>query len=389
MLPEYPIAAGFMPLTDSLLLVVAKERGFAAAEGVDLRLLRETSWANIRDRIAVGQVDVAHMLAPMPIAAALGLTPIAAPLIAPMALGLGGNAVTVSKGLWQQLESAGADRRFDPASVGAALARIVASGGRRLRFGVVHPHSSHNYELRYWLAACGVHPGRDVDIVVLPPPLMPDALGTGGLDGYCVGEPWNSVAVASGQGRIATVKAAIWRSSPEKVLGANAGWAERHPEALAAVLRALYQASLWCDDRANLKEAAALLGARGYLGMPAELILRGLSGRMVAGDGEVADVPDFFVPHARNATFPWSGHALWFYTQMVRWGDVTHSAARAGSAAASYRPDLYARALQPLGASVPSADVAIDPDSAGGFFDGKPFDPGELDRYLEGQRQQD
>jgi two-component system, oxyanion-binding sensor len=204
MLPEYRITAGFVPLTDSLLLVAAVEKGFAAAEGVELTLVKESSWANIRDRVAVGQFDVAHMLAPMPIAASLGLSPIDAPVIAPMALGLGGNAVTVSLALWEQMRAAGAPDDLAAGPVGTALAKVVGAGGPKLRFAVVHPHSSHNYELRYWLAASGIDPERDVEIVVLPPPFMPDALRAGRVDGYCVGEPWNSVAASAGVGRIAT-----------------------------------------------------------------------------------------------------------------------------------------------------------------------------------------
>src|SRR5690606_16763844 len=238
---EHHITAGVLPLTDSLLLSVAREKGFASAEGLDLTLVRESSWANIRDRVAVGHFDVVHMLAPMPIAATLGLTPIPEPLVAPMALGLGGNAVTVSKALWTRLVDAGAPADLDAAGVGAALAK-VGRAGAKLRFGVVHPHSGHNYELRYWLMASGIHPDRDVEIVVLPPPLLPDALKTGVIEGYCVGEPWNSVGVESGVGRIATVKAAIWRSSPEKVLGTTERWAATNPEALAALIRALYRA---------------------------------------------------------------------------------------------------------------------------------------------------
>ena len=384
MLPEYRIAAGFMPLTDSLLLVVAKERGFAGAEGVDLALIRESSWANIRDRVAVGHFDVAHMLAPMPIAATLGLTPIAVPTIAPMALGLGGNAVTVSNALWGRMKAAGAPDDFAPIAVGRALAQVVDGTERRLRFGVVHPHSGHNYELRYWLAASGIDPDRAVEIVILPPPLMPDAVATGGIDGYCVGEPWNSVAVDEGTGRIATVKAAIWPRSPEKVLGMSEGWAAANPEALAALLRALYQAAEWCGQPDNHAEAAALLARPDYLGLPAELIGRALSGRIRVAQGQELQVPEFFLPHAHAATFPSATHALWLYTQMVRWGHVPHSAANAGRARASFRPDLYREAIAPFGAALPRGDTAaLGPDA---FFDGRGFDPADLDSYIASQR---
>jgi two-component system, oxyanion-binding sensor len=217
------ITAGFMPLLDSAILIAAKEMGFAETEGVDLRLVKERSWANIRDRIAVEHFDMAHMLAPMPIAANLGLTPQALTLIAPFALGLGGNAVTVSTALWTKMEQFGEAAVGDPASVGRALQQVVTAQGTQgntaLKFAVVHPFSGHNYELRYWLAACGIDPDKDIEIVVVPPPLMSIALRDGTIDGFCVGEPWNSVAVNASVGRIITVKSAIWRSSPEKVLG--------------------------------------------------------------------------------------------------------------------------------------------------------------------------
>lgn len=378
------ITAGFLPLLDSLLLVVAREKGLAATQGIDLALVRETSWANIRDRVAVGHFDVAHMLGPMPIAANLGLSPLAVSIVAPMTLGLGGNAITVSTALWQRMLDAGAPGNVDPGPAGAALRAVVADGGPRLRFAVTHPHSGHNYELRYWLASSAIVPDRDVDIVILPPPLMADALAAETVDGYCVGEPWNSAGVASGAGRIVTVKARIWAESPDKVLGAGERWATQNPEALAALLRALYAASVWCGDPANHAEAAAILGGPAYLDRPSELLLRGLSGRLELIRGESVRIPDFYAPNAQSATFPWVTHALWYYTQMVRWGDVPHSDENARRAANSYRPDLYRTAIAPFGAALPTVDRK--PLSARIFFDGVPFDPDALDAYIESQR---
>jgi NitT/TauT family transport system ATP-binding protein len=376
---DHKITAGFLPLTDSLLLVVAKEKGFAKEQGVGLKLVREISWANIRDRVAVGQFDVAHMLAPMPIAASLRLSPIDVPVIAPMALGLGGNAVTVSVALWEKLVAAGAPADFAAREVGAALASVVKAGGPKLKLGVVHPYSSHNYELRYWLAASGIHPDRDVEIVIVPPPLMADALTAGRIDGYCVGEPWNSVAVDAGSGRIATVKAAIWSASPEKVLGVTEQWAAANADALAALLRALDQAARWAGDPENQAEAAAILSRPDYLGQPALLVARALSGAMAASKGETVVVPDFFVAHAGGATVPERSHALWFYSQMVRWGQVSGSPERAATAAGSYRPDLYRTAIGNGGASRKESR----------FFDNAPFDPDAFAVYIANQRDRD
>jgi ABC-type nitrate/sulfonate/bicarbonate transport system substrate-binding protein len=399
------IIAGFMPLLDSALLVVAKEKGFAAVEGVDLVLVRETSWANIRDRLAVGHFQVAHMLAPMPIACNLGLTPLAARTVVPMALGLGGNAITVSNALWQAMAAQGARANLEPRAAGAALKAVVSeragSGFAQLRFAVVHPHSGHNYELRYWLAACGIDPDRDLEIVIVPPPLMADALGSGAMDGYCVGEPWNTAAVMLGHGHIATAKAAIWRSSPEKVLGAAAHWAETNPVALAALLRAVYRSAQWCASPDNRDELAHLLSRDAYVGRPAGWMLPALSGQIQAGAGETVALSDFFVPLSKAATFPWKSHALWFYSQMTRWGQVAHDVANAAIARDTYRPDIYRAALKPLGVALPGANakvegalkVATPVGSAGasltlgpdGFFDDGLFDPDEIDAYIAEQ----
>lgn len=402
---RHQITAGFMPLLDSALLVTAKEEGFAEAEGVDLALVRETSWANIRDRLAIGHFQAAHMLAPMPIACNLGLTPLASRTIAPMALGLGGNAVTVSNALWEEMEKHGARADLDPARAGAAVKAVVAerADAKRplLRFAVVHPHSGHNYELRYWLAACGIDPERDVEIVILPPPLMADALGAGTIDGYCVGEPWSTAAVMARRGHIATVKAAIWKGSPEKVLGAQAQWAENHPEALTALLRAIYRSALWCADPANREELAEILSRPAYVDRPAEWMLPALSGKIGVGDGAIVPVEDFFVPFAKAATFPWKSHALWLYTQMVRWGQVAHDKAKESVARETYRPDIYRAALEPLGVALPGANAKVEGalkratpvGSAGasltlgpdGFFDGGLFDPDKIDDYIASQ----
>ncbi len=393
------ITAGFLPLTDSAILVAARECGFAEQEGVMLNLIRETSWANIRDRMAVGHFEAAHMLAPMPVASNLGMTPLDLPLIAPFALGLGGNAVTVSLTLWREMLASGAGDVRDPGTVGKALHRVVcerdAKGHKPLQFAVVHPHSGHNFDLRYWLAACGINPQRDVEIVIVPPPLMADALASGQIDGFCVGEPWNSVAVAAGHGRIVTVKAAIWKYGPEKVLGVRADWAQSCPEPLARLLRALYRAALWCGSSSNLQVLAEILSGPAYLDLPKQLIARALTGRLAVDKHAFANVDDFFTPCDRLATFPWPSHALWFYSQMVRWQQIAYDPSQVAIVRSSYRPDLYRSALEPIGAPVPDDDLKTEGTIAeeaspgsGGFFDGEVFDPADIEGYLERQNRQ-
>ena len=401
MTTRHHITAGFVPLLDSALLVVARQKGFAEEQSIDLTLVRERSWASIRDRLAVHQFDVAHILGPMPIACNLGLSAPAPQMIVPMALGLGGNAITVSPSLWQAMAEHGATADLDARANGGALRAVIAARtGDPLRFGVVHPYSGHNYELRYWLAASGIDPERDIEIVVLPPPDMGDALASGAIDGYCAGEPWNTFGVLERGAYLATVKAAIWKSSPEKVLGVNARWGEAHPEAMAALLVALHQASVWCAKPENREELAQLLAEPAYVGRDAALLLPALSGDLALGGGVLRSVKDFFVPNAKAATFPWKSHALWFYTQMVRWGQVAHTAERQRIAAETYRPDIYRSALKALGIAMPSASAKVEgalametpvgssgaltlgPD---GFFDGGRFDPDDVDAYIREQ----
>ena len=395
------INAGFLPLLDSVLLVLAHEMGFAEEEGFGLALTRETSWANIRDRAARGHFDIALMLAPMPLAASLGITPLATPMIAPVMAGLGNNAITVSANLWQAMADAGAPGDLVAGPAGKALAQVVKTTSRKLRFGVVHQTSSHNYELRYWLAASGIRPDQDVEIVVLPPPLLPEALGSGGLDGYCVGEPWNSVGVVNHGARIATTKGSIWQWSPDKLIGMRADWAEQHADIVAAIVRATYKAGAWLQAPENRLPAAEVMARPPYLNLPVEIVARALTGQ-IDGGTQTVSIPDYFIPHDGAANFPWKSHALWYYSQMVRWGEVTASPANAERAAATFRPDLYRAALAPLGVPVPAEDYRRDGDqpaahevaSLGGsmtlgpnrFFDGAIFDPAKLDAYIARQR---
>ena len=398
------LSAGFLPLTDSAVLIAAKERGFAEAEGIALNLVRETSWANVRDKLAVGQFEVSHALAPMPIAANLGLTPFDTRLIAPMALGLGGNAITVSNALLAQMQQHADLSGLDARAAGQALADVVmagkSSGKKVLQFGVVHPFSGHNFELRYWIGASGITPDRDIEIVILPPSLMADALASGQIDGYCVGEPWNTVGVAEGAGRIITTKSSIWASSPEKVLAVRQDWADENMQTLHALLRALYRSAEWCGQSSNQNELASLLSLPAYLGQPADVILPALDGS-IFGSSASGKARDFFQPHARAATFPWQSHALWFYSQMVRCGYVEHTAVNAEIARQSYRPDIYRTVMTSVGVPVPSANSKVEgaltrttavgvssqslylgPD---GFFDGAIFDPDQLDVYIASQ----
>lgn len=389
------IRLGFMPLLDAAIPIIASEMGFAERHGLEIELVRETSWANIRDRLAIGHFEAAHALAPMPIAAALGLTPFDAPLLAPMVLGLGGNAITVSEALWHAMRAASpAARLNDPAQMGKALRGAIdarrKAGGEPLVFAVVHPYSSHNYELRYWLAASGIDPDRDIRIAIVPPPFMPDALASHRIDGYCVGEPWNSRAQRMVGGRIILTKSAIWSFSPEKVLALHSGWAEASPERSVRLLMAMLEAAEWCGNAQNRPQLAALLGRKDRLDVPVADLLPALEGRLIFADGHPLDVPDLIIQGREQAHMPWLNHTLWYASQMVRWGQAQPDRMAMERVLACHRPDLYRAAAAALGHDAPRVDWKPDGESgamvevagsdgplhlqATRFFDGAPFD---------------
>jgi two-component system, oxyanion-binding sensor len=352
----FALRLGFMPLIDAAIPIVAADKGFAALRGIDLQLMRETSWANIRDRIAIGHFDAAQLLAPMPIAANLGLTPLEAPLIAPLALGPGANAITVSNALYAQMRAAMPEMVVNnPVSVGAALRAVVAQrAGKRLNFAVVHPHSAQNYVLRYWLAACGIMPEGDVDIGILPPPLMPDALGSGMVDGFCVGEPWNSCAAHQGNGKIVLTKVAIWREGPEKVLGFRRVFAEQNTALVQSLLTAMLEAAQWCRQPEHREELVDILSRANRLNLPAQDIGAALQAGLPLADGTSFTLDPF---GSDTAMRPDKGAAGWFFNEMVRWGQASDTPENRTKALAAYRPDLLAGSAAP------------DSEAPGGFFD--------------------
>lgn len=414
--PRHPpeVHAGFIPLVDCAALVMAKELGFDIQGGFRLILYRETSWANIRDKVDVGVFDCAHMLAPMPIASALGLGRATEALIAPMALSLNGNVITVSRSLHAEM------RAVDEAATlrgGMAAAHPLAAIARRrhvegrepLSLGIVFPFSSHNYDLRYWLAAAGIDPDNDVNLLVIPPPLIAESLEAGRIDGFCVGAPWGSVAVEAGAGVIVATKNELWAMSPEKVLGVRQRWAEENPELLAALIRAVTLAARWLDKPENRAEAARVLARPEYVGVAEDILIRPLTGTLDRGDGQPPMIdPDMVVFHRNAANFPWRSHALWLMTQMIRWGQVRTSFDLDRLAAQVYRPDLYRRSVAGLGIEVPIMDrkweggraplaaTALDrtapesmshpqdrhPPIGGTFFGDETFDPDAALAYL-------
>ncbi len=394
------LTIGFLPLVDACLPILAREHGFAEAEGLSLRLVKDMSWATVLDRLLYGQSDGAHMVAPLAIATTLGRGRRAQPLAVPFVLGLNGNAITLRRDLADQVSPASG--LGDPAAVGAALGAVAQARkavGNPLRFGVVHRYSSHNYMLRYWLAACGIRPDEDVEIVTVPPPFCADALEAGEVDGICVGEPWNSVAVERGAGRIVLVTAQIWRRGVEKVLALREPvLAERRGDA-EALVRALIAAARHFVDPANLAVNAEILARSQYLDGSAELIGRAISDRLLlVQGGDPVHYPDFMFQYREAANFPWVSQAEWLYTQMVRWEGGVYSAEDAATAARVFRPDVYRSALLGSAEPLPGASSKVEGSLAGltsvgtqqgsmtlesnRFFDGMSFDPHDMPGYL-------
>jgi nitrate/nitrite transport system substrate-binding protein len=334
------LTLGYMPLTDSLPLLAAAQLGFFRDQGLDVTLQEEVSWANIRDKVIVGQFDGAHMLAPMVMASTLGLGGLNKPLIAPYSLNLGGNGMTLSASLYRELESTTRGRP-GPASLKQLIEQRKLEKQPPLVLAVVFPYSSHNLLLRYWLASAGIDPDRDVTTVVLPPSQMVDHLRLGHIHGFFAGEPWNAVATADGIGCCVATGRDIWQNAPNKVLGVTEDWARTNPDTLDALLRALYRAGAWLDG--NRAQAVSLLAE--YLPVDRRALAPALLGhtgyRPDSGD---APEPDLLVFHRYLANFPWVSHGYWFLNQMARWGWLPGDQDLSAVAAACYRPDLYRRA---------------------------------------------
>ena len=281
---EDRLRIGYIPLADAAALIIAVDKGFAATEGLTVDLVREVSWSNVRDKLNIGLFDAAHLLAPLAIASNLGIGHVKVSLCAPFMLGLNGNAITVSRNLYDALTLAADGDLSDPKVSANALARVVAERRRRnaepLTFGMTFPFSTHNYQLRFWMAAGGVDPDEDMRLVVLPPPYMVESLGSRHVDGFCVGAPWNSVAVELGVGRILHLGRDIFARAPEKVLAMHAAWPTDRAEVLRRLLRALDHAVHFIADPVNLDEVASLIAAPRRLDVPPELIHGTLAGQL-------------------------------------------------------------------------------------------------------------
>ncbi|MBN7796736.1 CmpA/NrtA family ABC transporter substrate-binding protein [Parahaliea mediterranea] len=313
------LSLGYLRLTDSAPLAVARELGLYERYGLSVRLEREVSWANLRDKLVVGQLDAAQMLAPLPFATSLGAGGMRADVITGLALSLNGNAITVSQRLAEVLAARDGDPREGALSTAAALGRHIresAGSGTTLTFAAAHTFSCHIFQLRQWLRAGGVDPDRDVHVIVLPPEQMVDSLARGIIDGYCVGEPWNTVAVQRGIGQVQATGYAIWNNAVEKVLGVTQQWHQRYPAAHLRLRLALMEACAWLSLPDNRLRAASILADPHYLDMPEELLRPSLAGELVFARGQAPlSLPDFHVFGRYQAGFPWRSDGEWLVQQ--------------------------------------------------------------------------
>jgi nitrate/nitrite transport system substrate-binding protein len=401
---------GFIKLTDCAPLVIAYEKQFFDDEGLLVSLEAQANWKVLLDRVIDGQLDGAHMLAGQPLGATIGIGT-RAHVITAFSMDLNGNAITVANDVWQAM------RPHLPLQDGkpvhpikaTALKKVIEqfkAAGKQFKMGMVFPLSTHNYELRYWLAAGGIHPGyysssditgqtdAEVLISVTPPPQMPATLESGTIHGYCVGEPWNQQAVFKGIGIPVITDYQIWKNNPEKVFGVSKAWADKYPKTHVAVVKALMRAGMWLDANqdANRKEAAAILSQPNYVGADVAVIANSMTGTFEFEKGDRRPLPDFNVFFRYFATYPFYSDAIWYLTQMRRWGQIAEGKPDAWyveTARQVYRPDIYLQAARELIAEgkAQEADFPMTTDGfrgpQGDFIDGMLFDATRPNAYLQ------
>ncbi len=339
---------GYIPIIDCAPVILADQLGAFERQGLEVEIRREVSWANVRDRLALGVLDAAHILAPLPLAITLGIDSVTVPLVNLMTLEVNGNALTLSNALWQEIEEAApelaATRPLDARAIAAVVARRAAAGRPQIVLASVFPYSVQSYMVRHWLSSGELDPDRDLRLTTVPPPHTVAHLSGGVIDGYCVGEPWNQQAETHGIGRIALTGPDIWKGMPEKVLGTTEAFAAKNPNTVKALIKALLEACMWLDEPGNRGEAARVLSIPRFLNTPAEVMARTL------------EMPGFHVFHRDHANFPWRSHADWFLKQMVRWGQASPGIDIAATADRVYRTDIYRAAAREIGVACPDTD---------------------------------
>ena len=403
---------GFIKLTDMAPLAVAYEQGYFLDEGLFVTLEAQANWKVLLDGVIDGTLDGAHMLAGQPLAATIGYGT-EAHIVTPFSMDLNGNGITVSNEVWEAMKPNVPHEDGKPVHPisAEALAPVVESyraEGKPFNMGMVFPVSTHNYELRYWLAAGGIEPGyyapedtsgqigAEALLSVTPPPQMPATLEAGTIYGYAVGEPWNQQAVAMGIGVPVITDYQLWKNNPEKVFGLTAEFAEENPNTTLAITKALIRAAIWLDanDNANRMEAVEMLSRPEYVGADADVIAASMTGTFEFEPGDVREVPDFNVFFRYNATYPFYSDAVWYLTQMRRWGQIAETKPDAWYdevARSVYKPETYLEAARMLvdEGLADEADFPWDSDGykaptpAADVIDGIPYDGRAPNAYLE------
>ncbi len=387
---------GFIKLTDMAPLAIAKERGFFEDEGLFVSIEAQSNWKNVLDRVIDGQLDGAHMLAGQPIAAGAGFGR-QAKLVTPFSMDLNGNGITVSNDVWTKMKSnipIGKDGKLEHPITSKALQPVIQEYkkiGKSFKMGMVFPVSTHNYEIRYWLAASGIHPGMytrdnvqgqidaEVLLSVTPPPQMPATMESGTISGYCVGEPWNQQAVFKGIGVPIITNYHIWKNNPEKVFVMTKKFVEENPNTAIAITKALIRAGKWLDEPNNRAEAVKILSKSEYVGAPQSVLANSMTGTFEFEKGDKRKIPDFNVFYKYHATYPFYSDGIWFLTQMRRWGQIPDSKPESWyheTIKEIYRPDIWRKAANALVAEgympvsdIPNSDGYKQPTND--FIDGK------------------
>ncbi|MEM9929326.1 MAG: CmpA/NrtA family ABC transporter substrate-binding protein [Bacteroidota bacterium] len=390
---------GFIKLTDMAPLAIAKELGYFEEEGLYVSIEAQSNWKNILDRVIDGQLDGSHMLAGQPIAAGAGFGR-QAELITPFSMDLNGNGITVSNDVWSKMKPnvpKGPDGKPVHPISAEALKPVIkdyAEAGKPFKMGMVFPVSTHNYEIRYWLAAAGVHPGMytaeniqgqvnaEVLLSVTPPPQMPATLEAGTIYGYCVGEPWNQQAVFKGIGVPVTTNYDVWKNNPEKVFVMRKDFAEKYPNTAKAITKALIRAGKWLDTPGNRPKAVGILARSEYVGADSIVLANSMTGTFEFEKGDKREMEDFNVFYRYHATYPFYSDGVWFLTQMRRWGQIPEPKSTEWydeTIREIYRPDLWLEAAEALVAEgkIPASDI---PETDGykpptsDFIDGLTYD---------------
>ena len=373
---------GFIALTDSAPLIIAKEKGLFAKHGMpDVKVMKQTSWAVTRDNLELGGdrggIDGAHILSPMPLLLAAGkITKSQQPL--PMytlaRLNTQGQGISASKDLLDEKLTVNNKEGLGKAAKGL---------GRKLKAAVTFPGGTHDLWMRYWLAANGIDPNKDADLVVVPPPQMVANMQTGTMDVFCVGEPWNQRLVNKKLGYTATQTGEIWNKHPEKSFSMRADWVDKHPQAAKALLMAVQEAQIWCQDPANLDEMCEIIAQDKYIKANVADIKPRLAGNVNYGDGRnVTNSPFKMLFWDDNASFPFKSHDAWFVTEDMRWGYLPATTDINALVDKVNRADLWKEAATAIGRA---KDIpASDSRGKETFFDGVVFDPANPKAYLDG-----